>query len=97
MSVMGTMLAIAVALFVSILLGPAGGVVLISIIFGLVLSMHFRSQEMHSDIKRIKEKLGIKENEDFNMSDEEIEEELLKDLEQEQNQQERKKQEGNTL
>ncbi|WP_110933243.1 hypothetical protein [Paenibacillus bouchesdurhonensis] len=82
MTAIWTIGAIIVALLVSIFLGPVGLLVLVSVIFGLVLSMYIRNQEMHHDMERIKEKLGIEDKEDFNMSDEEIENELLKDMEQ---------------
>jgi hypothetical protein len=76
MTIFGTIAAIVVAALISIFLGPYGILVLISIIFGLVLSTHIRNKEIHSDLQRIKEKLGIEDKDVFYMSDEEIEEEL---------------------
>ncbi|MFC6227365.1 hypothetical protein ACFQI7_06050 [Paenibacillus allorhizosphaerae] len=40
-----------------------------------------RNKEIYSDIQRIKEKLGIVDKDDFNMSNEEIEEELKQYIE----------------
>ncbi|AZK47918.1 hypothetical protein [Paenibacillus lentus] len=82
MSAIGTIVAIIIALLISLFIGPTGTLALISVGFGLVLSMYIRNREMYSDIQRIKEKLGIEDKDDFNMSDEEIENELLKDIEQ---------------
>ncbi|MNN38594.1 hypothetical protein D3C81_1526000 [compost metagenome] len=48
-----------------------------------MLSTYIRHKEIHSDIQRIKEKLGIEDNKDFNMSNEEIEKELEQELEKE--------------
>ncbi|MNJ03854.1 hypothetical protein D3C73_1643480 [compost metagenome] len=45
-----------------------------------MLSTYIRHKEIHSDIQRIKEKLGIEDNKDFNMSNEEIEKELEQEL-----------------
>lgn len=58
MTAIWTIGAIIIALLVSIFLGPVSLLVLVSVIFGLVLSMYIRDQEMHHDIQRIKEKLG---------------------------------------
>ncbi|MDT3429235.1 putative Holliday junction resolvase-like endonuclease [Paenibacillus forsythiae] len=75
MTILGTIIAIAL----SIVLGPVGGIILISIMFGLVLSTYMRNKEIYNDLQSIKEKLGIEERDDFNMTNEEIEEELEKD------------------
>ncbi|SFM53335.1 hypothetical protein SAMN03159341_1444 [Paenibacillus sp. 1_12] len=79
MTLLGICAAVAAAILISLFLGPYGLLVLISIIFGLVLSTHIRSKEIHSDLQRIKEKLGIEDKDDFNMSNDEIEEELEKE------------------
>jgi hypothetical protein len=79
MTILGTITAIVVAILISIFLGPYGILALISITFGLVLSTHIRNKEIHSDLQRIKEKLGIEDKDDFNMTNEEIEEELEKE------------------
>ncbi|MNJ42771.1 hypothetical protein D3C77_377470 [compost metagenome] len=83
MSIIGTLLAIIIAILISFFLGPIGVLILLSVIFGLVLNMYIRNREMHNDLQRIKEKLGILEQDEFNMSNEEIEEELLEELKQE--------------
>lgn len=80
MSIIGTLLAIIIAILVSIFMGPVGVLLLVSVIFGMVLSMYIRNREMYNDIQRIKEKLGIVEQDDFNMSNEAIEEELLEEI-----------------
>ncbi|WP_148505277.1 hypothetical protein [Paenibacillus beijingensis] len=49
-------------------------------IFGVVFSTNARNKRIENDLQMIKEKLGIvQENRDFNLSDEEIEEELERD------------------
>lgn len=48
--------------------------------FGLILSTHNRTKEIHSDLQIIKAKLGIEEKDEFNMTDQEIEEELEKEI-----------------
>lgn len=80
MFIIGTLLAIIIAILVSIFMGPVGVLLLVSVIFGMVLSMYIRNREMYNDIQRIKEKLGIVEQDDFNMSNEAIEEELLEEM-----------------
>ncbi|WHX50963.1 hypothetical protein QNH46_10115 [Paenibacillus woosongensis] len=80
MFIIGTLLAIIIAILVSIFMGPVGVLILVSVIFGMVLSMYIRNREMYNDIQRIKEKLGIVEQDDFNMSNEAIEEELLEEM-----------------
>lgn len=80
MFIIGTLLAIIIAILVSIFIGPVGVLLLVSVIFGMVLSMYIRNREMYKDIQRIKEKLGIVEQDDFNMSNEAIEEELLEEM-----------------
>ncbi|WP_223066337.1 hypothetical protein [Paenibacillus caui] len=80
MTIIGTIIGIIAAIALSIFLGPLGGIVLISVIFGLVLSTHIRNKKIYDDLQRIKEKLEIEEQHDFNMSNEEIEEELENDM-----------------
>ncbi|NOU96666.1 hypothetical protein GC093_26100 [Paenibacillus sp. LMG 31456] len=79
MTLFGIIAAIVAAILISIFLGPYGILVLIAVIFGLVLSTHIRNKEIHSDLQRIKEKLGIEDKDDFNMINDEIEEELEKE------------------
>ncbi|WP_249863082.1 hypothetical protein [Paenibacillus konkukensis] len=77
--------AVAAAVLISLFLGPYGMLVIVSVTFGLALSAHRRNIEIHSDLQRIKEKLGISDQDDFNMPDEEIEEELEKEMQEAQN------------
>lgn len=76
MTIIGIITAIIFAILISIYLGPYGGIVLLAVIFGLVLSTHQRNKKMYEDIQRIKERLGIVDRNDFQMTNEEIEEEL---------------------
>ncbi|KQX69049.1 MULTISPECIES: hypothetical protein [unclassified Paenibacillus] len=76
MTIIGIITAIIFAILISIYLGPFGGIVLLAVIFGLVLSTHQRNKKMYEDIQRIKERLGIVDRNDFHMTNEEIEEEL---------------------
>lgn len=76
MTIIGISTAIIFAILISIYLGPLGGIVLLSVIFGLVLSTHQRNKKMYEDIQRVKERLGIVDRNDFHMTNEEIEEEL---------------------
>lgn len=76
MTIIGIITAIIFAILISIYLGPLGGIVILAVIFGLVLSTHQRNKKMYEDIQRIKERLGIVDRNDFHMTNEEIEEEL---------------------
>ncbi|NOU72852.1 hypothetical protein GC098_15710 [Paenibacillus sp. LMG 31458] len=76
MTIIGIITAIIFAILISIYLGPFGGIVILAVIFGLVLSTHQRNKKMYEDIQRIKERLGIVDRNDFHMTNEEIEEEL---------------------
>lgn len=40
-------------------LGPYGILVLFAVGFGLLLSIHVRTKEIHDDMQKIKEKLGL--------------------------------------
>lgn len=79
MIIFGTILAIILAIVLSLLLGPFGGLVLLSILFGLVLNIYQTNRRISEDLQRIKEKLGIEDKDDFHLSDEEIEKELEKE------------------
>ncbi|NOU84724.1 hypothetical protein GC102_02890 [Paenibacillus sp. LMG 31460] len=81
MTIIGIITAIIFAILISIYLGPLGGIVILAVIFGLVLSTHQRNKKMYEDIQRIKERLGIVDRNDFHMTNEEIEEELELELE----------------
>jgi uncharacterized membrane protein YgaE (UPF0421/DUF939 family) len=74
MTIIATFIAVILAVMVSYFLGPLGGLILISLIFGLTLSTYMRNREIQNDIQRIKEKLGIIDKDDFNLTDDEIEE-----------------------
>lgn len=76
MTIIGIITAIIFAILISIYLGPFGGIVLLAVIFGLVLSTHQRNKKMYEDIQRVKERLGIVDRNDFHMTNEEIEDEL---------------------
>ncbi|MDQ0914386.1 hypothetical protein [Paenibacillus sp. V4I5] len=76
MTIIGIITAIIFAILISIYLGPFGGIVLLAVTFGLVLSTHQRNKKMYEDIQRMKERLGIVDRDDFHMTNEEIEEEL---------------------
>lgn len=80
MNIFGTLISIVIAAAITILLWPVGGIILSAVIFVLVLNMHARNKQMYEDIQKIKEKLGIEDRDDFNLSDEEIEEELEREL-----------------
>ncbi|MFD0694487.1 hypothetical protein ACFQZT_10330 [Paenibacillus sp. GCM10027628] len=76
MTIIAILAAIAVAILISIFLGPFGGILLLATIFGLVFSTHQRNKKIYDDLQRIKEHLGIVDRDDFNMTNEEIEHEL---------------------
>jgi hypothetical protein len=76
MTIIGIFAAIIIAILVSVLIGPFGGIVLLAVIFGFILSTHHRNRKIYDDLQRIKERLGIDDRDDFNMTKEEIELEL---------------------
>lgn len=80
MTILGIVSTIIFAVLLSIFLGPYGGIVLLAIIMGLVLSTHQRNKKMHEDLQRIKERLHIEDRSDFNMTNEEIEVELFNEV-----------------
>ncbi|BBH19243.1 hypothetical protein Back11_05880 [Paenibacillus baekrokdamisoli] len=84
MTILGTILAIILAIGFTVVIGPFGGLLLIAIIFGLVFSTHQRNKRIFDDLQRIKEKLGIEDKDEFNMKNEEIEKELEQELKQSQ-------------
>ncbi|WP_379146973.1 hypothetical protein [Paenibacillus sp. sgz500992] len=75
MMIVGTILAILAAVVLTIFLGPYGILVLFAVGFGLLLSIHVRTKEIHNDMQKIKEKLGLTAGDDY-VSDQEIEAEL---------------------
>lgn len=76
MGVLGPVIGTILAFALIVILGPTAGIVLLPLMFGFILSAYMRQREIYHDIGLIKEKLGIDEHDDFNMSDEEIEKEL---------------------
>ncbi|MNP64759.1 hypothetical protein D3C76_1602810 [compost metagenome] len=85
MNVLGTIIAIVIVVVLSILLAPAGGIVLLAVTMVMVLRMYQQNRQMADDLQKIKEKLGIVEKDDFNLSNEEIEEELEKEWQENKN------------
>ncbi|MEK4062977.1 MULTISPECIES: hypothetical protein [unclassified Paenibacillus] len=78
MMIVGTILAILAAVVLTTFLGPYGILVLFAVGFGLLLSIHVRTKEIHDDMQKIKEKLGLTAGDDY-VSDQEIEAELEQD------------------
>lgn len=76
MNVLGTILAIAIVAALSIVLAPVGGIVLLAATLVMGLKVYQQNRQIADDLQKIKEKLGIVEIDDFNLSNEEIEEEL---------------------
>lgn len=76
--IVGTILAILAAVVLTIFLGPYGILVLFAVGFGFLLSIHVRTKEIHDDMQKIKEKLGLTAGDDY-VSDQEIEAELEQD------------------
>lgn len=87
MVLFGTIAAVILSIILVMFFGPYGIMVFLAIFFGMVLSTYMRTKEIQNDIQRIKEKLGIEDTlgladtNDFQMSDEEIEQELEKEME----------------
>lgn len=68
------------AILGSIFLGPYGGIVLLAIMMGVVLSTHQKNKSIAEDLQRIKERLQIKDRNDFHMTNEEIESQLFNEV-----------------
>ncbi|MNT93128.1 hypothetical protein D3C72_2345330 [compost metagenome] len=81
MAVMGPVIGTILAIALIFILGPTAGIVLLSIMFGMILSTFMRQKEIYNDLGLIKERLGIDEHDDFNMTDDEIEKELEQEQE----------------
>jgi len=75
-----TIVIILLALLISIYLGPYGMLIVLSVICGVVVSNYKRNKRIETDLQKIKEKLGIEETEEVNVSNEEIEKELESEL-----------------
>lgn len=80
MNVFGTILAIALAVVLSLVLAPVGGIILLAATLVMALKIYQQNRKIADDLQKIKEKLGIMETDDFNLSNEEIEEELEREL-----------------
>ncbi|MCC2683364.1 MAG: hypothetical protein K0R75_263 [Paenibacillaceae bacterium] len=61
---------------VSFVTGPYGGTVIAALIYGLVWITYQKNKNMAEDLRKIKEKLGITEFDDFHMDNDRIEAEL---------------------
>ncbi|RAV05559.1 hypothetical protein [Paenibacillus sp. YN15] len=85
MNILGTIIAIILVVVFSIVLAPFGGIVLLAITTVMVLKLYQQNKQMADDLQKIKEKLGIVEKDDFNLSNEEIEEELEKEWQENKN------------
>jgi 8-oxo-dGTP diphosphatase len=68
------------AALVSFLTGPFGTVVIAALIFGFVWITYQKNKDMAEDLRKIKENLGITEEDEFHYSNERIEEELEREL-----------------
>jgi hypothetical protein len=79
MNVLGTILAIALVVVLSIVLAPVGGIVLLAATLVMALKIYQQNRQIADDLQKIKEKLGIVEIDDFNLSNEEIEADLEKE------------------
>ncbi|MHA6531209.1 hypothetical protein [Paenibacillus sp. BAC0078] len=80
MIIWGTLIGIAAAVILSLVLGPYGILVLLATGFGMVLSTYVKTKEIHADVQRIKEKLGITDEGEPVVSNAEIEAELERAL-----------------
>ncbi|WP_379154913.1 hypothetical protein [Paenibacillus sp. sgz5001063] len=76
MIIWATLFAIIAAVILPVFLGSYGILLLFAVVFGMVMSIYVRTKEIHSDVQRIKEKLGITDEGDTGLSNEEIEAEL---------------------
>lgn len=85
MNILGIVIAIILVVVFSIVLAPFGGIVLLAITTVMVLKLYQQNKQMADDLQKIKEKLGIVEKDDFNLSNEEIEEELEKEWQENKN------------
>lgn len=85
MNLLGIAIAIILVVVLSIVLAPVGGIVLLAVTTVMVLKLYQQNKQMADDLQKIKEKLGIVEKDDFNLSNEEIEEELEKEWQENKN------------
>ncbi|WP_156995840.1 hypothetical protein [Paenibacillus stellifer] len=57
MAVMGPVIGTILAIALIFILGPTAGIVLLSIMFGMILSIFMRQKEIYNDLGLIKERL----------------------------------------
>lgn len=79
MMMWGTVIAIVAIVVLTVFIGPYAILVLFAVGFGLLLSTYVRTKEMHADMQKIKEKLGIMDGEEL-VSNQEIEAELEREM-----------------
>ncbi|NEW06676.1 hypothetical protein GK047_11690 [Paenibacillus sp. SYP-B3998] len=72
----GVIICIVLVFVVTLYLGPLGVLFLLASSFALICSNYLRNKAIHSDLQKIKEKLGIVEKDEFNLTNAEIEQEL---------------------
>ncbi|CAM3719442.1 hypothetical protein [Marinicrinis lubricantis] len=78
MVIVGIIMAVILSIFSYVIIGPLGGVIILSILFGIVFDIYHRTKEIHSDVKRIKQHLGIANDEEIELL--QIEEEIIDEL-----------------
>lgn len=76
MIIWGTVIAIVGAVVLMMFLGPYGISVLLAIAFGMLLSIYLQIKDIHAEVRIIKERLGITDEIEPDMTNEEIEAEL---------------------
>lgn len=80
MIIWGTVIAIVGAVVLMMFLGPYGISVLLAVAFGMLLSIYLKTKDIHAEVRIIKEKLGITDEVEPDMTNEEIEAELESQL-----------------
>ncbi|MEK5448134.1 hypothetical protein [Paenibacillus sp. FSL R7-0331] len=80
MIILGTIVAIVTAIIISSFLGPYGLLTMLAVGFGFLFSIHARVREVQSDLKQIKQHLGITEAKEAVVSNAEIEAELEREM-----------------
>jgi len=60
-TIVGAIIGILLALFFNLLFGPAGGIVTLGLVFGLIFSTHQRNKMIYDDLQLIKQKLEIQD------------------------------------
>lgn len=82
MILIGFAIALVVTFLSVFFFGEAGGLVLLFLLLGMAFGGYMKLNQILYDLKLIKSKLGLDEEKDFHLTDEEIEQEL--ELEQDQ-------------